>query len=90
MQHGERHFDRGLLLDRVDVDRHAAAFVGDLHRAVLAQANGDLLAEAGERLVDRVVDRLLHDVQRMHGVRVHPGHAAHGLEAFSAWIADAS
>jgi hypothetical protein len=44
-------------------------------------STGDSLAVAGERLVHRVVDRLLRDVQGMHGVRVHPRHAPHGLQA---------
>jgi hypothetical protein len=82
VQHGEGDFHRGLLLHRMHVDRDAAAFVLDLHRAVLAHRDGDLLAEARERLVHCVVDRLLHDVQRMNGVRVHAWHAAHGLEPF--------
>ena len=81
VQHRERHLDRGLLLHRVHVDRNAAALVLDLDRAVLEHAHGDLLAEAGERLVDRVVDRLLHDVQGMDRVRVHARHAPHGLQA---------
>jgi hypothetical protein len=81
VQHAEGDFHRGLLLLRVHVHRDAAALVLDLDRAVLEHAHGDALAVAGERLVHRVVDRLLHDVQGMHGVRVHPRHAPHGLQA---------
>jgi hypothetical protein len=39
-----------------NVDRHAAAVVGDFQRAVLVQHHVDALGVAGERLVDRVID----------------------------------
>jgi hypothetical protein len=81
VQHAESDLDCGLFLHRMHVDRDAAALVLDFDRVVLAQRDGDLLAEAGERLVDGVVDRLLHDVQGVDGVRVHARHAAYGLEA---------
>ena len=80
VQHRERDFDRGLFFHRVHVDRDAAALVLDLDRAVLAYRNDDFLAEAGQRLVDGVVDRLLHDVQRMDRVGVHARHAPDGLQ----------
>src|SRR5205807_4038351 len=59
VQHGEGDLDRGLFLFLVHVDRDAATLVLDFDRAVLVHAHADLLAVAGERLVDRVVDRLL-------------------------------
>ena len=64
----------------VQVHRYAAALVLDLDRAVLEHAHGDLLAEAGQRLVDGVVDRLLHDVQRVDRVGVHARHAPDRLQ----------
>jgi hypothetical protein len=48
------------------VDGHAAALVRDLDRAVLEHRHRDPLAEAGERLVDRVFfcrSPSWHDVQ---------------------------
>src|SRR5258708_36780891 len=81
VQHAERHLDRGLLLLLVHGDRNSPAFIVYFYRTVLAHRDGDALAEAGERLVHRVVDRFLHDVQRVDGVGIHPRHAAHGLEA---------
>jgi hypothetical protein len=80
VQHREGDLDRGPSFALVQVDRDAAALVLDLDRAVLEHRDGDLLAVAGERLVHRVVDRLLHDVQRVDRVGVHARHAPDGLE----------
>jgi hypothetical protein len=43
--------------------------------------DGDALADAGQRLVGRVVDDLLHDVQRVVGARVHARPLLDGLQA---------
>jgi hypothetical protein len=80
VQHAEGDFHRGLSFFFVQVDRDAAALVLDLDRAVLEHAHRDFLAEAGQRLVDGVVDRLLHDVQRVDRVGVHARHAPDGLQ----------
>jgi hypothetical protein len=45
------------------------------------QRDGDALAEAGQRLVGRVVDHLLHDVQRVVGAGVHARPLLDGLQA---------
>ena len=58
VQLGEHQLDRGLALGRVDVGGDAAAVVGDAHAAVGQQRDVDGVGEAGERLVDRVVDDL--------------------------------
>ena len=50
---------------------NAAAVVLDADRTVGVQRHVDALAVAGERLVGRVVDHLLDDVQRVVGARVH-------------------
>jgi hypothetical protein len=81
VQAGEHHLDGGHALDRVDLDRDAAAVVAHAHRAVGVQGDGDLAAEAGHRLVGGVVDDFLDDVQRVLGAGVHARPLLDGLEA---------
>ena len=75
----------GLALDRVDAGRDAAAVVAHGDRAVDVDRDLDLGAVAGERLVDRVVDDLEHQVVQAAAVigvaDVHAGAFAHALEA---------
>src|SRR5690606_27884370 len=69
---------------RLDVDGDAATVVGDRDGAVVVQRHEDVLAEAAERLVDRVVDDLpqaVHEPARVGRPDVHPGSLAHRLEA---------
>ena len=68
------------LLLRVDVDRHAAAVVRDLERAVLVERDVDLLAVAGDRLIDAVVDDFVREVIGARGVRVHARPSPDGFE----------
>ncbi len=62
VQRGQHDLDRRPLLDRVPVDRDAPAVVGDAHPAVGHQRHHDRVADAGHRLVDRVVHHLLDQV----------------------------
>ncbi len=62
VQHGEHDLDRGLALALDDVDRDAAAVVGDADAAVGEQRDLDPVAVPGQRLVDRVVDHLVDQV----------------------------
>jgi hypothetical protein len=64
----------------MNVDRHAAAVVGDLERAVRVEHDVDLLRVARDGLVDAIVDDFVSEVIRPRRVRVHTGPAAHGLE----------
>ena len=80
VQAGEDHLDPPDLLAGVLVHRHAAAVVGDRHRAVLVEGDGDLGAVAGDGLVRGVVDHLLGQVVRAVGEGVHAGAPAHRLE----------
>ena len=69
---------------RVGTDRDAAPVVDDRHRVVDVDRDGDLAAEAGQRLVDRVVDDLVDEVvqPRLAGrADVHGRPHADGLEA---------
>src|SRR5690606_16473029 len=75
------HFDAGLALLGVDVDRHAAAVVGTGQRTVLGQDHVDLVGVAAQRLADAVVDDFLGEVVRPRGIRVHTRAFAHGVGA---------
>ena len=80
------HHDLGgrLLLLRVHVDGNAAAVVDDGDAVVRMQRDEDLVAEAGDRLVDGVVDDLVDQVvkaTRTGGPDVHTGTLADRLEA---------
>ena len=69
----------------VDVDRDAAAVVGDGDRAVGIERDVDQVGIAGQRLVDRVVDDLEHHVVQAGAVvgvaDIHARPHADGLEA---------
>jgi hypothetical protein len=81
---GEHHLDRGPLLLLVKVNRDPAPVVGDGDRVVRVDEDLDVVALAGERLVDGVVHHLVDQVvqaARPRGSDVHPGTLAHGLEA---------
>src|SRR6185437_1090761 len=68
VQAGEDELDAAHLLLGMDVDRHAAAVVGDLQGAILEERDVDLLAVAGDRFVDAVVDDLVGQVVGPGGV----------------------
>ncbi len=69
----------------VDLGRDAAPIVLDSDRAVGVQGDGDLVAEARERLVDRVVHDLVDHVMQTRAVigvaDIHARPLAHGVEA---------
>ncbi len=68
----------------VDVDGNAAAVVGDRAGAVTVQGHGDGVAEAAQRLVDRIVDDLVDHVMQARAVvgvaDIHARALAHGIE----------
>src|SRR3990172_3052879 len=79
---GHHRLQGGLSRARVLVYRDAAAVVPDDYRAVGPDADVDLVAEAGHRLVDTVVDDLVDEVVETAGVSgadVHAGAAADSL-----------
>ena len=84
VEHGH-HDLRGRLAAHVPVDRNAAAVVGDRHGVVDVQRHPDGVAVAGERLVDGVVDHLVHEMmESLHagGTDVHRRTLADGVEPF--------
>ena len=81
VQARQDEFDAADFLLRVDVDRHAAPVIGNADRAVLVERNVNLLAVAGDGLIDAIVDDFMSEVIRPRGVGVHAGAAAHRLEA---------
>ena len=84
VQHRERQFDAGHLLSGVDVHRNAATVIDHRDRVVLVNRDIDAVGETGERLIDRVVDHLVHEVMQAVLSRrpdVHGGTLAHRLES---------
>ena len=84
VQHGQHDLDRRALLLLHDRDRDAAAVVGDGDRVVGVDRDRDVVAVAGQRLVDRVVDNLVDEVvqaARPGRADVHARALADRLEA---------
>ena len=84
VQHGQHDFG-GRLAAGVPIDGNAAAVVDDGDRVVDVDRDVDLVAVAGQRLVDRVVDDLVDEVVqpgRTGRPDVHGRPLPHGLEAF--------
>ena len=84
VQDGEHDLDGRLALLLHDRDGDAAAVVDDGDRVVGVDRDRDLAAEAGERLVDGVVDDLVDEVVQAHHAGradVHAGALADRLEA---------
>ncbi len=82
VQHGQ-HDLGGRLAARVLIDRDAAPVVDDGDGAVDVQGDVDLVAEAGQRLVDGVVDDFVDEMMqpgRTGRPDVHRGPLAHRLE----------
>ena len=63
VEHGQHDFG-GRFAALVLIDRDAAAVVDDRHRAVDVDRDVDLIAEAGQRLVDRVVDDFVDEMMQ--------------------------
>ena len=90
VQLGQRDLGRtalGLVLVvHLHAGRNAAAVVDDADRVVAVDRDDDVVAVAGQRLVDRVVDHLEHQVVQAGAVGrvadVHAGALAHRLQAF--------
>ena len=85
VQAGEHEFDGGDFRHLVHLDRNAAAVVLDADGAVGVDGDGDVLAVAGQMLVDGVVDHLEHAVVQAAFIGVadiHAGTEADGFKAF--------
>ncbi len=85
VQHGEHDLGGGLVVLVHDPDGDAAAVVGDRHGVVGVDGDDEAVAVAGERLVDGVVDHLVHEMVKAAGAGgadVHAGAFADRLEAF--------
>jgi hypothetical protein len=81
----EDHFHAGEAGLGFDVDRDAAAVVVDLHRVVRVQDDLDVMAEAGKRLINRVVNdfpKAVHEAPGVRGTDVHARTLSDSLEAF--------
>ena len=88
MQNGEHHFSRGPTI-RHRIDRDAAAVVDDGDRVIDVDRDVDLVAKAGERFVDRVVDDLVDEMmesRRAGRPHEHRRPLPHGLELLDTLI----
>ncbi len=83
MQHGQHDFSRRSTV-RHRINRDAAAVVDHGHRVVDVDGHVDLIAEPGQRLVNRVVDDLVDKMMeawRTCGPDVHRRPLPYGLES---------
>ena len=83
VQHGEHHLERGLAGLRLDVHGDAAAVIADADDVAGLDGELDVAAVARERLVNGVVDDLIHQVVqagRRRGADVHTRAFADGLQ----------
>ena len=83
VEDGIDHLQGGLAGLRLDVHGDAAAIVGDGDGIALVDDDVDLIAVAGQGLVDGVVHDLVDQVMKAGsagGADVHTGALAHGLE----------
>ena len=77
------HFDGGLVLRWVLVDRDAAAVVTHTQAPVGQNRHLDVVADPGQRLIDRIVDHFVHAVVESAlacGANVHARAFADGFE----------
>ena len=83
VEHGHDRLERGDFCLGVDVDRNAAAVVGDADEAVGQKHDFDVVAEPAHRLVAAVIENLPNEMVqtvRPGGADVHAWPAAHRLE----------
>ena len=80
VQLGEYQLDARHFFLGVDIDRHAAAVVGDFQRAVPEELDVDALGVALDGLVDAVVDDFVSEMVGTAGVGEHAGPPAHGVK----------
>ena len=85
MEVGHDHFGGGDPLLVMNADRDAAAVIRDGGRAVGVERDRDRVAIPGKRLVNRVVDDLIHHMVQPRPVigiaDIHPGPLTHGFKA---------
>ena len=85
VQHGKHHFQGTALFLLVHAGGDAAAIVGNRYGIVGIDGNDDVVAIAGECLIDRIVHYLIHQVVQTAGADVADVHGralAHRFESF--------
>ena len=85
VQHRQHHFEGGTPVGGMRIHGNAAAVVADADALVGVQRHRDFRAEAGQRLVDRIVNHLVHAVVEPSRRRIADVHArplADGVEPF--------
>ena len=64
MKHSENDLKGGPVLLRVHIGRDASSVVLDSDGIVFSDSNLDVVAEAGHRLVNTIVNHLIHKVMQ--------------------------
>ncbi len=86
MQLGHDDFSRRDAFTGMDIRRDAATVVGDRHRTIRIERDGDEIGIAAERFVDGVVDDFVNHVMQTGTIirvaDVHAGTLAHGIKTF--------
>ena len=77
---GKNQLDTANALGLVNIDRHPAPVVFHFNRAVFAQGESQRFRMSCERLVDAIVDYLLHEVVGARGIGIHAGSLTYGVE----------
>lgn len=80
MQSGKDNFDHGHLLFRVQPHGNAAPVIFHGNTAVDMQRDIDLCAITRKRLIGRVINDLLQNMQRVFSACIHARALAHGLK----------
>ncbi len=81
VQAREDDLHRGHVFLGMQADRNAAAVILDGDAAVDVLRHGDEVAVTAERLVGRVVDHLLNDMQRILSAGIHPRALLDGFQS---------
>ena len=82
MQTGEHQFNHRCFFFGVHAKWNATAIVFDADRTIGVQGDADFFAVTSQRLVSRVVQHFLDDVQRVVGAGVHARALFDRLEPF--------
>ena len=82
MQAGEDDLDHGRAFFRVQTDGYPPPVIVHRDAAIGFQGHRDFATETRKRLVSRVIDHLLHNVQGIFGTGIHPWPLADRFQTF--------
>ena len=79
---GKHQFGYGCFFFRMEPNGYTAAIVLDAYTTVILQGHLNMLAKSGERLICRVINDFLNNVQRAFSPSVHTRALSNWLETF--------